>query len=53
MDNTKKELVEEVQQFLRKIKADNNLNFKDFERIVVTAANNVTKEFGDKEELNK
>ncbi|MDT8718315.1 hypothetical protein IAI10_16735 [Clostridium sp. 19966] len=51
MDKTKKELIEEVQQYLKKIKVNNDLDLKEFERVVVTAANNVSREFKGNEQL--
>lgn len=48
MRKANKELIEELQQHLLKIKVDNNLDFEDFERIVCTAANNVSKDFNER-----
>ena len=45
MNKVKQELIEEVQKYLRKIKVDNSLNFNEFEKVVCTAANNVSREF--------
>lgn len=47
MNITNKELIEEVQQYLKKIKVENNLSFNEFEKVVVSACNNVSREFGD------
>lgn len=42
-------LLAELQDYLMKFKLANKLDYKEFEKIVCTAANNVTSIAGDKE----
>jgi hypothetical protein len=45
----KKQITKQIQDFLREIKVDNNLNFRDFEKVVCDACNNISEEFKDKD----